>query len=419
YGVWMESPTNAYVCGDGVHQWDGATWTSINVGAAFPARDVWGFGSADVWIVGEDGNARHWDGVTWATTSTGVTNHLIGIHGRSANDVYAVGYDGTILHWDGVSWTADSSPTTDHLMGVMALPGGTAWCVGYEGTVLHHDGVGWTSSSVGTQEVLVDVWAASDSDVWATGQNGGIYHWDGATWTRMDSGEPKGVWSVWGMSSTDIFFCGWDRVFHWDGSGLAGEKLAAQRFNAVHGIAANAFVTAGHYGKIYRFDGTMWSEEANPGLPTAPTLRIGEYNGVAAGGVFAVATWTGNDENSLGQPVGQQSVFDRFTVDPSATPVPLGNASSIAVLESGTPNPFRWITSVSFSLPRDQQIQCSVFDVRGRLVQELKRARLGAGRHTVTWDGRDESGATVSSGIYLFRMEADGETYSRKLTLVR
>ena len=60
-----------------------------------------------------------------------------------------------------------------------------------------------------------------------------------------------------------------------------------------------------------------------------------------------------------------------------------------------------------------------VYDVSGRLVRTLVDGALAAGDHEVLWRGRDDGGREVASGVYLYRLEADGVSESRPMVLVR
>lgn len=86
---------------------------------------------------------------------------------------------------------------------------------------------------------------------------------------------------------------------------------------------------------------------------------------------------------------------------------------------SATPNPFNPTTRVEFSLPRAGMVTAEVLDVRGRRVRVLLRTTLSEGRHQVSWDGRDDSGAGVASGAYVFRLRTDGAEQTRRLLLVK
>ncbi len=100
----------------------------------------------------------------------------------------------------------------------------------------------------------------------------------------------------------------------------------------------------------------------------------------------------------------------------TATPVETPRA---AVLHPVSPNPFNPMTRVAFELPRQQDARVAVYDLRGQLVKVLHDGVLGAGSHTVQWDGTDASGRSVSSGGYLFRLVSGDVVQVRKASLIR
>jgi len=83
------------------------------------------------------------------------------------------------------------------------------------------------------------------------------------------------------------------------------------------------------------------------------------------------------------------------------------------------PNPFRQQTTLEYVLPEPGAVRLAVYDVLGRQVRVLVDQKQKAGRHTVAWNGRDESGKRMASGVYLARLVVDGQTKVRKLTFVR
>ncbi len=84
------------------------------------------------------------------------------------------------------------------------------------------------------------------------------------------------------------------------------------------------------------------------------------------------------------------------------------------------PNPFNPSTTISYELPGAGAVDLKIYDVAGRLVKSLMdREHIKAGRHEVTWNGRDESGRSVSTGIYLYTLNAEGFSKTRRLALVK
>jgi len=100
--------------------------------------------------------------------------------------------------------------------------------------------------------------------------------------------------------------------------------------------------------------------------------------------------------------------------------VPVSRLPSASVRLAGArPNPFNPRTSLVFELAASRRALVEVYDLAGRRVARLAEREFAAGRHEVPWDGRDNAGRAVSSGVYLARVTAAGESVSRPMTLVR
>ena len=95
-----------------------------------------------------------------------------------------------------------------------------------------------------------------------------------------------------------------------------------------------------------------------------------------------------------------------------------GIGSSI-IMHGNTPNPFRTATVISFALPAAKEISIEVFDMAGRRVIELHDGLLGAGEHAITWNGNTTGGESAGSGVYFYRLKADGVTESMRMLRLR
>ena len=89
------------------------------------------------------------------------------------------------------------------------------------------------------------------------------------------------------------------------------------------------------------------------------------------------------------------------------------------LLAQNAPNPFRATTSLQFSIPEESPVSLAIYNIAGRKVAELLNRSLPAGSHTVRWDGRDASGRAVASGVYLYRLQAGGESATKEMVLRR
>ncbi|RMG38502.1 MAG: T9SS C-terminal target domain-containing protein [Methanobacteriota archaeon] len=83
------------------------------------------------------------------------------------------------------------------------------------------------------------------------------------------------------------------------------------------------------------------------------------------------------------------------------------------------PNPFNPVTTIQYSVSTQQFVTLKVFDLLGRTVKTLVNAPKAPGTYTVQWDGTNDAGKPVASGVYLYRLQAENYTGVRKMLLVR
>jgi len=79
------------------------------------------------------------------------------------------------------------------------------------------------------------------------------------------------------------------------------------------------------------------------------------------------------------------------------------------------PSPTSGATTFRLSLPRAMELSLAVYDIGGRLVRVLLSGTEPAGERSVTWDGRDDSGQRVRSGLFYARLVADGQAIRRSV----
>ncbi|MFH1502741.1 MAG: alpha/beta hydrolase-fold protein [Candidatus Eisenbacteria bacterium] len=104
---------------------------------------------------------------------------------------------------------------------------------------------------------------------------------------------------------------------------------------------------------------------------------------------------------------------------PPETGVQTNATPGLAMLRPNAPNPFSDRTTLRFDLPDPVDVRLMVYDVAGRRVRELTTGRLPAGPHEVVWDGRDERGVRVASGIYLYRIHAGELVEQRRMVVLK
>lgn len=83
------------------------------------------------------------------------------------------------------------------------------------------------------------------------------------------------------------------------------------------------------------------------------------------------------------------------------------------------PNPFNAATSIAYSIPTRTHVTLEIFNILGRKVRTLVNDTRPAGQHVVTWDGLNDHGEAVTSGIYLYRFKADNNIQTRKMIMLK
>lgn len=88
-------------------------------------------------------------------------------------------------------------------------------------------------------------------------------------------------------------------------------------------------------------------------------------------------------------------------------------------LEQNYPNPFNPTTHISFKIPQKSKVFLEIFNIFGKRITTLVNDELDAGKHTVEWNGRDEYGNLVASGVYFYRISNGNTSITKKMTLLR
>jgi flagellar hook assembly protein FlgD len=88
-------------------------------------------------------------------------------------------------------------------------------------------------------------------------------------------------------------------------------------------------------------------------------------------------------------------------------------------LGQSRPNPFNPSTTIDYDLPASVTVTLRIYDLLGREIRTLVNELQIAGFHQVVWDGRDQRGNRVGSGVYLYTMTAGAFVETRKMTLLK
>ncbi len=83
------------------------------------------------------------------------------------------------------------------------------------------------------------------------------------------------------------------------------------------------------------------------------------------------------------------------------------------------PNPFNPATTITYELPKPGEVEVRVFNVTGRLVRTLSTGVMDGGRHEIGWDGRDDGGGVVASGLYFCQVVFEDAALTSKMLLLK
>jgi len=114
--------------------------------------------------------------------------------------------------------------------------------------------------------------------------------------------------------------------------------------------------------------------------------------------------------------------WDSFVVQYSAVATGLAATTPSSLELRAFPNPFNPQTTIAFTLDHDTRVRLTVHDVRGRVVRTLADGALTAGEHALSWNGRDDAGRVVASGVYFARCQRGARgtaADSRRLVLLK
>lgn len=151
----------------------------------------------------------------------------------------------------------------------------------------------------------------------------------------------------------------------------------------------------------------------------------GWLGGNALTASFGLGTSSTVDAIEVRWPTGQVGNYGPFPADQRLT---LSEQVATAVRPSGPtrvsfgpsqPNPTSSATRISLTLPRSEQVEFQVHDVRGRLIRTVQAAPLPAGHHVLVWNGEDARGRSVASGVYYLRMRAGKFEQTQRVIVLR
>jgi len=256
--------------------------------------------SADgkLFVVGSKGRLLQWQGEGVVEQANLDSDNRRGMWGFGPDDVYSVGLAGNgadngILHFDGTGWTKVAGTEDWSLNGVWGAASDDIWAVGQGGLVVHYDGSTWSEVTLPpnplspndplTTQTLHEIWGSSADDIWVVGNSETILRFDGSSWSALADMPAKAFGhdfvSIWGAGPDDVFVGNHKtRIFYWRGDDFAlangtgwddaatYEPTDANNTIDIHGLfgySRTHVVGVGEVGRVVRFNGSTWTEEAS------------------------------------------------------------------------------------------------------------------------------------------------------------
>lgn len=283
--------------------------------------------------------------------------------------------------------------------------------------------------------------SATAADTYEANNGGGVVgNVDGASWKSAavvdvnNDGNHEIIVSGWSSSVQSMFLVvpatnGWVATYLIQGP--IGNRLnggAAGDFdgdNKVDYVAGTRSATPN--GLIYRLeyqggdmtDASSWASAAIDSLADSDGVQ---WDVVATGDVdgdgddevlYAGTPRSGTRGNA--QPITVLDYSGVVGIDDELS----SNAPSGYELSQNYPNPFNPNTTISFTIPTSENVSLTIYNVRGQVVKTLVNDSRSAGTHNIQWDGLNNFGQKVASGIYIYTLRTSNFTESKKMTMLK
>ncbi len=410
----------------GVARWDGSAWDDLGNpfdGLPFVWVDAMKKSGNNLYVAGwfndiagtGSVNIGKWDGTTWSGLGAGVNGKIYAVE-VVGNNVYAGGntwqtFDGNtqyyFAHWDGTQWQPFANP-----------PGGVVNAMMADGNDLY---------VAGTFTYLSDFTAMKAIGIW-----------DGSTWKDVGGGVTGGSFSTVInaiVKGSDGIFVGGDftmagdvpakNIARWDGTqwhalgeGIDGEVFSVYA-NGSDVYAGGHFVTVegDTVWGMARWDGSQWYRIGNGvhlSLNYGATPTVYSFLGTES------ALWIGGNFSHAGVNYSHSiAKYQDFSLVTALGEKNVLNTPDKFSLWQNYPNPFNPSTTISYNLPIASKVSLKIYNTAGQLIRTLQNSFQAPGKKSVTWNGKNNFGQQVPSGVYLYKIEAGDYSKTRKAILLK
>ncbi|MFZ1683676.1 MAG: T9SS type A sorting domain-containing protein [Candidatus Zixiibacteriota bacterium] len=445
-------------------QWNGTGWEPLGSGTSGGSAFITSYALYNdkliaagffTYVGGISANfVAQWDGHAWSSLGSGMNNIVYALAVYDNKLVASGRFDTAggiparyVAAWDGNSWSPLGNGMSDsnellpagyalQMFGDNLIMGGDA---DFDNTtdsnmVFSWNGSNWTSLGHFTP-VYYDSYARIDAMTVYNGKliAGGYFAkaggatavnvaaWDGSQWSAVGAGNPGEVHALTNYDG-QLVAAGTGSIRRWNGSNWAtigivtfgsgtGWPLSLTVYNNLL-IAGGAFDFTNGIGTngICAWNGSIWTPlGSGVGGKYAQVNALAEYqSALVAGGTFSVA--------------GNKVACLTATWLKSPTDVNDGGHNLLPgsfALEQNYPNPFNPSTQIQFTLPARSHVSIEIFNLLGQSVRLLVDDTRSAGTYSTGWDGKDDTGKSLATGVYLYRLQTGDFTETRKMILLK
>lgn len=396
------------------------SWTDYRVINSYTAEHIQAVDFRDIHtgiVVGGDGNIMRTSdgGENWEFIET-ASSYLFDIKYINSSEAIAVGRNGNVLKStdDGASWTDISTaeiPSVD-LFGFAAPTQTIYFAVGAEGTIVKSADAGnnWTQQTSGYSENLNDLFFIDENTGIAVGgrsfsnESKILKTTDGGeTWTDIASPVNEELTAIAFINSTTGFIVGDEgTVLKTSDGGDVWTDVSISSFLSFDDIS---FVDE-NFGAMIQFGAVYFTQDGGETWSADETFPA--YNSLY--GVDFI-------DDSTAYVVGSDGAILRYRKGEMPPPVSIRETVSISDeyhLYRNYPNPFNPTTTIAYSIPKADFITVRIYDLSGRLTEELVKGYVNRGKHTVVWKA-DE----YPSGVYLVRLNSGAYNDILKIMLMK
>ena len=419
----------------GIASFDSTTWTTYNISnSGLPSNSVSSLAVSDnlLWVgmYWYYGGVASFDGTSWALYS------YFADLGQELPLVTSLAVDGDLLwmgtinglaSFDGTSWTiynTSNSGLPNNTVSSLAVSNDLLW-IGTRGGLAGFDGTNWTVYNPTNSRIpylYVSSLAVDEDQLWVGTDGGGLASFDSTNWTTYNTSNS-------GLLSNTVSSLTVDDNILWVGttSGLLKfDKtiyLPSVAIVSVTDIDTSGAIIVGtadnlgnpkatQHGFCWNTDGELSLEDHSIELgPLDSTgLFSAQIAGLTANTIYYIRAYATNEAGT------------RYSETISFTSLETGIQESIPSnhwMSQNFPNPFNPTTTLKYGLLETSDITLNIFDITGRKIKQWSISSQQAGWHEVIWDGTDMNGNIVSTGVYIYMMQAGDFIDTKKMVFMK